>query len=123
MVDRAVDKVAGILRQARRSDSAFVLFPQGTMALYAFRFTRQNDLPFAIRLLELNAEAYPGSWSAADGLGTGYRDAGDTTRAVAAYTRALELLGRISPSNDTDAAEVARARQGVEQKLARLRGR
>ena len=123
MVDRAVDKVAGILRQARRSDSAFVLFPQGTMALYAFRFTRQNDLPFAIRLLELNAEAYPGSWSAAVGLGNGYRDAGDTTRAVAAYTRALELLGRISPSNDTDAAEVARARQGVEQKLARLRGR
>jgi len=124
MVDRAVDKVAGILRQARRSDSAFVLFPQGTMALYAFRFTRQNDLPFAIRLLELNAEAYPRSWSAADGLGNGYRDAGDTTRAVAAYTRAIDLLGRIPTSNDAEqAAEVARAKQGVEEKLARLRGR
>ena len=123
MVDRAVDKVATILRQARRTDSTFVLFPQGTMALYAFRFSRQNDLPFALRLLELNTEAYPRSWSAADGLGNGYRDAGDTTRAVAAYTRAIELLGRIATTDASAASEVARARQGVEEKLARLRAR
>ena len=117
MVDRAVDKVAGILRQGRRTDSTFVLFPQGTMALYAFRFRRQNDLPFAVRLLELNAEAYPQSWSASDGLGNGYRDAGDTTRAIAAYTRALELLGQDAGAS----GEVAGARRAIEEKLARLR--
>ena len=123
MVDRAVDKVASILRDARRTDSTFVLFPQGTMALYAFRFTRQNDLPFALRLLALNAEAFPRSWSAADALGNGYRDSGDTTRAVGSYTRALELLGQIPAPTDSVATAVARARQGIEEKLARLRPR
>ena len=117
MVDKAVDKVTAILRTARQDDSTFVLFPQGTMALYAFRFTRMNDLPFAIRLLELNAEAYPRSWSAADALGNGYRESGDSARAVVAYTRALTLL----ESSGGDPAEVARTRQTIEAKLAGLR--
>ena len=116
MVDKAVDKVTSILRGARRGDSAFVLFPQGTMALYAFRFSRQNDRPFALRLLELNAEAYPQSWSAADALGNGYRDSGDTTRAIEVYTRAVALLDAAPAS-----AESARTRQAVEEKIARLR--
>jgi hypothetical protein len=116
MVDKAVDKVASILREARRSDSAFMLFPQGTMALYAFRFSRQNDLPFALRLLELNAEAYPRSWSAADALGNGYRDARDNTRAIQAYLRAIELLNAAPAS-----ADAARTRQAIEEKIARLR--
>jgi hypothetical protein len=111
MADKAVDKVAAILRRGRQDDSAFVLFPQGTMALYAFRFTRLNDLPFAIRLMELNVEAYPRSWSAADALGNGYRDSNDSTRAIQAYTRALEL---VDPSNTA-------ARSAIETKLTALR--
>jgi len=113
MVDRAVDKVASILRAGRQRDSSFMLFPQGTMALYAFRFGRQNDQAFANRLLELNAEAFPRSWNAADALGDGYRAAADTARAIAAYTRALELAG--------SSADSARARQAIERKLASLR--
>jgi len=120
MVERAADKVATILRDGKRADSAFVLFPQQTMALYAFRFSRQNDLPFAIRLLALNAEAYPQSWSAADALGNGYRDAGDTTRAIEAYERALSLLA--SPKG-TAPSDAARVRQSIEDKIARLRSR
>jgi hypothetical protein len=118
MVDRAVDKVADILRTARASDSSFVLFPQQTMALYAFRFTRQNNSPFALRLLALNAEAFPRSWNAADALGDGYRDAGDTTRARAAYTRALDLIGRLPAA---DLAAAAKDRETIEQKRAGLR--
>jgi dienelactone hydrolase len=117
MVDKAVDKVATILRGARQSDSTFVLFPQGTMALYAFRFSRMNDLPFAVRLMELNAEAFPRSWSAADALANGYRDSGDSTRAIAAYTRAIALLAATA----ADSAAVARTRQSIEAKLAQLR--
>jgi hypothetical protein len=113
MVDRAADKVSAILREGRRTDSSFVLFPEGTMALYAFRFSRTNDRAFANRLLELNVEAFPRSWGAADALGNGYRDASDTTRAIASYRRALDLLGS-SP-------ESTRARQELEQKLAALR--
>jgi len=116
MVDRAVDKVAAILRDARRSDTTFQLFSQQTMALYAFRFTRQNDRPFALRILALNAEAFPRSPSAADALGDGYRDAGDTTKAVASYTRALELL--TSAPNDPGVSD---ARQAITEKLGKLR--
>jgi hypothetical protein len=122
MADRAVDKVQNILREARRTDSNFVLFPQGTMALYAFRFSRMNDKPFTLRLLALNAEAYPQSWSAADALGDGHREMSDTASAVAAYQRALALLARIPVAGDTAAANsVAQARQGIEAKIAALR--
>lgn len=122
MVDRAVDKVAGILRQARQTDSNFVLFPQGTMALYAFRFSRMNDKAFTLRLLALNAEAYPRSWSAADALGDGHREMGDAANAVASYERAVSLLDQIPVAGDASAAaEVAQARQGIEAKIAGLR--
>jgi hypothetical protein len=124
MVDRAVDKVAGILRQARQTDSSFVLFPQGTMSLYAFRFSRMNDKAFAQRLLVLNAEAHRRSWSAADALGDGYRELADTTNAVASYQRALTLLEQITGAADTSAApQLAQSRQEIEAKMASLRGR
>lgn len=114
MVDRAATKVATILRDARRTDSTLQLFSEQTMALYAFRFARQNDPAFALQLLELNTEAFPRSWSASDAVGDGYRDAGDTTRAVAAYARALELLSTLSPGDSTN-------RQAVNAKLGRLK--
>ena len=117
MVDKAADKVAAILRDGRRDDSTFALFSQGTMALYAFRFTRMNDLPFAIRLLELNAEAYQQSWSATDALGNGYRDSGDVPRAIQRYTKAIELLD----ANETDPSQRTRIRQAIEAKLGALR--
>jgi hypothetical protein len=122
MVDRAADKVATILREGRRLDSTFVLFPQTTMALYAFRFSRQNNLALAIRLLELNVEAYPQSWTAADALGNGYRDANESIRAIAAYERALSLLVTAS-SAPAAPPDVARSRQAIEEKIARLKQR
>ena len=123
MVDRAVDKVASILRDGRRTDSTFTLFSEQTMGLYAFRFARQKDLPFAIRLLELNAEAFPRSWSAADALGDGYMNAADTTRALAAFARALGFLTEIPPRDSSSLGAAARARQAIEEKIAKLRSR
>jgi len=123
MVDRAVDKVVSILREGRRTDSTFTLFSQQTMGLYAFRFAHQNDLPFAIRLLELNAEAFPRSWSAADALGDGYTDAADTIRAVAAFTRALGLLTDGAARDSTSLGALVPARQAIEEKIAKLRSR
>jgi len=123
MVDRAADKVASILRHGRRTDSTFTLFSQQTMGLYAFRFARQNDLSYSIRLRELNAEAFPRSWSAADALGDGYTDAADTTRALAAFTRALGLLTLGSPSDSSSLGDLASARQAIERKIGKLRSR
>ena len=94
MVERDIDKVRDILRRSRRSDSTFAPFSEETISLYAFRFSRQGDIPFATRLLELNAEAFPGSWRAAMALGDRYRDLGDSARAVETYRRALENVGR-----------------------------
>ena len=123
MVDRAVDKVAAILRSARQTDSAFALFSEQTMALYAFRFTRQSNLPYAIRLLELNAEAFPKSWNAADALGNGYRDAGDTTRALGAYARALDALSQRMSRDSTSLGALGTDRQAIEAKVAKLKPR
>ena len=121
MRDRAADKLASILREARRTDSSVVLFSEQTMALYAFRFTRQNDLRFAVRLLELNTEAFPESWTAADALGDGYRGLADTSRALGAYARAIEIVNRVPGADSAASGAAARARQAIETKVAELR--
>ena len=87
------------------------------------RFARQNDLSYSIRLRELNAEAFPRSWSAADALGDAYADAADTTRALAAFTRALGLLTVGSPGDSSSLGDLASARQAIERKIAKLRSR
>ena len=45
----------------------------------------------AIRIFQLNVEAYPKSSNVYDSLGEGYMDDGDKALAVANYQRSLEL--------------------------------
>ena len=45
----------------------------------------------AIRIFQLNIEAYPNSSNAYDSLAEGYMDAGDKMQAIANYRRAIEL--------------------------------
>jgi tetratricopeptide (TPR) repeat protein len=50
----------------------------------------------AIRIFQLNVEAYPDSWNVHDSLGEAYMEAGQTGLAIHSYEKALE----INPDND-----------------------
>ena len=50
----------------------------------------------AIRIFQLNVEAYPDSWNVHDSLGEAYMEAGQTGLAIQSYEKALE----INPDND-----------------------
>ena len=60
-----------------------------------YQLIRAGQLPEAIRILQLNVEAFPHSSNTYDSLGEAYMDAGDTIRAVANYQESL----RLNPKN------------------------
>ena len=55
-----------------------------------YELLRVKDFSDAIRVLELNAEAYPLSGNSWDSLAEAYMDAGDTARATAGYLKSLQ---------------------------------
>ena len=60
----------------------------------------------AVRIFELNVEAYPDSWNAREGLGEAFMAAGQTDLAIQAYEKALE----INPDNDNAVSWLQRLR-------------
>lgn len=66
-------------------------FDEGQLNRLGYALLRTGKLQAAIRILELNVEAYPRSSNAHDSLGEALAAAGDVTQAVASYRRAVEL--------------------------------
>lgn len=56
-----------------------------------YRLIRRKKFAEAIRIFQLNVEAYPRSSNAYDSLAEGYLDAGDKAQAIAYYRKAIEL--------------------------------
>ena len=56
-----------------------------------YRFIREKRLKEAIRIFQLNVEAYPKSANTYDSLAEGYMDDGDKAQAIANYQKTLEL--------------------------------
>ena len=61
-----------------------------------YAYLERGDTATALRLFELNVEAYPEAWNPHDSLGEALLAAGDTARAVASYQRSLAL----NPANE-----------------------
>lgn len=56
-----------------------------------YQLIRANKLKEAIRIFQLNVEAYPQSSNVYDSLGEAYMNDGDKPRAIANYQKSLEL--------------------------------
>jgi tetratricopeptide (TPR) repeat protein len=56
-----------------------------------YRLISTHKYKDAIRIFQLNVEAYPQSGNAYDSLAEGYMDDGDKSRAIANYEKSLEL--------------------------------
>ncbi|HWN74511.1 MAG TPA: DUF2306 domain-containing protein [Candidatus Udaeobacter sp.] len=70
-------------------------FDESELNNLGYRFIRKNKFKEAIRIFQLNVEAYPKSANTYDSLAEGYMDDGENARAIANYQKSLQL----SPKN------------------------
>jgi len=66
-------------------------FDAGELNGLGYRLIRGKKFAEAIRIFQLNTEAYPQSSNAYDSLAEGYMDSGDKALAIANYQKAIQL--------------------------------
>jgi len=66
-------------------------FDEGQLNGLGYRLIRANNFKDAIRILQLNVEAYPQSGNVYDSLGEAYMDDGNKALAIANYRKSLQL--------------------------------
>jgi tetratricopeptide (TPR) repeat protein len=87
-----------VYHKAVAVDPELVLFDEAVMNEIAYDFLNRGKREEAVMLFELNAEAYPDSWTARDGLGAAFEAAGDLVKAKEAINKSLEIYpaGRVA---------------------------
>ncbi len=66
-------------------------FDENELNRLGYELINAKKLKEAIRIFQLNVEAYPQSSNVYDSLGEGYMDDGDKAQAIANYRKSLEL--------------------------------
>jgi tetratricopeptide (TPR) repeat protein len=66
-------------------------FDEGQLNGLGYRLLRANKFNDAIRIFQLNVEAYPLSANVYDSLGEAYMNDGDKPKAIANYSKSLQL--------------------------------
>lgn len=66
-------------------------FDEGELNSLGYRLVRKKKFADAIRIFQLNIEAYPQSSNAYDSLAEGYMDEGDKALAISNYQKAIQL--------------------------------
>jgi tetratricopeptide (TPR) repeat protein len=66
-------------------------FDEGELNALGYQLIHANKFREAVRILQLNVEAYPQSGNVYDSLGEAYMDAGNNTQAIANYRKSLQL--------------------------------
>ena len=66
-------------------------FDESELNNLGYRYIRENKFKEAIRIFQLNVEAYPKSANTYDSLAEGYMDDGENALAIANYQKSLQL--------------------------------
>jgi tetratricopeptide (TPR) repeat protein len=96
-----IDAAVKQYHELKAAGSPTYNFDEGELNNLGYEFIRAKKFETAIRVLQLNVEAYPQSGNVYDSLGEAYLDDGNKPLAIATYKRSLEL----NPKN-RGAAEV-----------------
>ncbi|MGA7381232.1 MAG: DUF2306 domain-containing protein [Terriglobales bacterium] len=98
-----IDAAANQYHDLKAAASPTYNFDEGELNALGYRLIGAKKFKEAIRILQLNVEAYPQSSNVYDSLGEAYLDDGNKPQAIANYQRSLEL----NPKN-RGASEVLR---------------
>jgi Predicted membrane protein (DUF2306) len=85
-----IDAAAKQYRDLKAAASATYNFDENELNNLGYQLIRANKFREAIRVFQLNVEAYPQSSNVYDSLAEGYMDDGDKAHAVANYQKSLE---------------------------------
>jgi hypothetical protein len=86
-----IDAAAKQYRDLKAAAPATYNFDENELNNLGYQLIRVNKFKEAIRIFQLNIEAYPQSGNVYDSLAEGYMDDGDKALAVANYQKSLEL--------------------------------
>ena len=78
-------------RALRSAGAAGYNFDESELNNLGYQLIRANKFKDAIRIFQLNVEAFPNSANTYDSLAEGYMDDGDKAQAVANYEKSLQL--------------------------------
>jgi uncharacterized membrane protein len=91
IASRGVDAAVTQYYELKTSAPATYNFDEGQLNHIGYQLIRANKFKEAIRILQLNVEAYPESSNAYDSLGEAYMDDGNKPQAIANYQKSLQL--------------------------------
>jgi CubicO group peptidase (beta-lactamase class C family) len=77
-------------RAVKASSPDEIDFAEGELNALGYAYLGRGDVQTAVRLFELNVEAYPDAWNVYDSLGEAQLVAGDSAAAAANYQRAYD---------------------------------
>jgi tetratricopeptide (TPR) repeat protein len=91
IVSSGVDQAVAQYHQLRASAPATYNFDENQLNTLGYQLLRTNKFKDAIRIFQLNVEAYPQSSNPYDSLGEAYMGDGDKSQAIANYQKSLQL--------------------------------
>jgi hypothetical protein len=86
-----IDQAAKQYRELKAAAPAAYNFAEYELNALGYQLIRAKKFEEAIRIFQLNVEAYPQSSNVYDSLGEAYMDRGDTAQAIANFHKSLQL--------------------------------
>jgi uncharacterized membrane protein len=91
IASRGVDQAVKQYHELKASAPAVYIFAEKELNNLGYDLIRTKKFNAAIRIFQLNVEAYPQSGNVYDSLAEAYLDAGDKPQAIANYEKSLQL--------------------------------
>jgi tetratricopeptide (TPR) repeat protein len=91
IASRGIDQAAKQYHDLKAAQPATYNFDEDQLNSLGYQLIRVNKFKEAIRIFQLNIEAYPKSSNVYDSLGEAYMNDGDKPQAIANYQKSLQL--------------------------------
>jgi len=91
IASRGIDPAVQQYRDLKSANSATYNFDEDQLNVLGYQLLRTKKCDQAIRVFQLNVEAYPQSSNVYDSLGEAFMNAGDKPQAIANYRKSVEL--------------------------------
>jgi len=91
IASRGIDAAERQYRRLKDAGVAGYNFDEGELNSLGYQLLHKKRFTEAIRMFQLNAQAYPRSSNVFDSLGEAYAGQGDTALAIASYRKAVQL--------------------------------
>jgi len=91
IMNEGVDSAAGKYRDLKKNQPGAYDFQEGELNGLGYNLLRQKKIKEAIKVFQLNVEAYPESSNVYDSLGEGYMLNGEKALAIENYEKSLKL--------------------------------